>query len=364
MYNIPNIRIVILWPKTQEFWDETIAALENNLTILQQYEIQWTPERVQSNYSRFFERSLTSAEIESQYGRGSFRLCVVELPNGQTFGDVTEYFQKKGFGCEGVYISLSEEKANRDITLLLGKNISDWCCEHKDAPESLICLTKDLEGAAGWENLQRLFYVMNNTMNYCVLRNTEDITTDFSPEIHGDIDIVVESAAQANFIMQAVKVHKESYRAYHKVHTMVADIPFDIRYVGDGYYSKKWEHDMIESSGIVEQDGLQFKRMSSEQEYYSLLYHVYLQKQNIAEDYPLKLASYAKRAGVDYVKDCFVCMKQLEHFMIENEYQYVLPIDIAVGKNWKNIKLLRNYWIIRLEFLLDKAVRKLKKILK
>ena len=72
-----------------------------------------------------------------------------------------------------------------------------------------------------WESLEQLFEAMNESLDYLVLRNTEDITKEFSPAIHGDIDILVRDLKTAIQLMQAIKYHKEPYRVYYEVKVMV-----------------------------------------------------------------------------------------------------------------------------------------------
>lgn len=205
-----------------------------------------------------------------------------------------------------------------------------------------------------WENIEQLFDAMNNALDYCVLRNTEDINKEFSPAIHGDIDILVKNQKDAIRIMCAAKVHTESYRVCYKVLVADKETFFDIRYVGDGYYPKKWEDDILRSREKIKQDGIELYVMSSTQQYYTLLYHVYLQKQSVAMDYPQKLAEYASRVNLEYANDIKVVTAQLGAYMSQNQYKYEFPCDLAVGINWKNIRILCEH--VGREFLFVRAL--------
>ena len=195
-----------------------------------------------------------------------------------------------------------------------------------------------------WESLAQLFKAMNESLEYCVLRNTEDITSEFSPKIHGDIDILVSDQKAAVELMHAAKVHQKSYRVYYEVPVAGDVVPFDIRYVGDNYYCKLWEQDILASKVLTENGGVQFYIMSPEQQYYTLLYHVYLQKQSISADYPDKLSVYATYVDLKYQNDVEYVVAQLEVYMKENQYIYEFPHDLAVGINWENVKALCECW--------------------
>lgn len=194
-----------------------------------------------------------------------------------------------------------------------------------------------------WESLEQLFDAMNESLDYCILRNTEDVTRDFSPAIHGDIDILVRDQKAAIRLMRASKYHKEPYRVYYEVKVADFIIPFDIRYVGDNYYCEKWGNDILDSRVLVVRGGIKYYMMCPEQQYYTLLYHVYLQKQSVAKDYPGKLAEYAKRAGIEYKNVVELVLQQLDDYMKTNMYEYEFPYDLEVGINWKNLQALSEY---------------------
>lgn len=208
-------------------------------------------------------------------------------------------------------------------------------------------MQKDQKNKKEWKSISVLFEAMNESLEYCILRNTEDVTIDFSPEIHGDIDIIVRDQKAAVLLMHAKKVHKKAYRVYYEVPVAGGVVPFDIRFVGDNYYCKKWESDVLDTRVLVERGGMKYYMMCPEQQYFTLLYHVYLQKQSVSLDYPAKLTEYARLASVSYIDDVNVVMPQLVKYMQDRNYRYVLPKDLDVGINWKNMRYLKNYRSIR-----------------
>lgn len=248
-------------------------------------------------------------------------------------------------------------------------------------------MQKEKEIKGEWKSIAELFEAMNDSLEYCVLRNTEDVTVDFSPEIHGDIDILVRDQKAAVELMRASKVHQKSFRVYYEVPVAGGVVPFDIRFVGDNYYCEKWESDVLDSRVLAERGGMKYYIMCPEQQYFTLLYHVYLQKQSVAKDYPGKLAEYAKRAGIEYENVVELVLHQLGDYMKTNQYMYEFPHDLEVGTNWNNLQSLSEYrgggvisrvrakyiyleltersrLVYRLEKFKSKIKRKLKKILR
>lgn len=248
-------------------------------------------------------------------------------------------------------------------------------------------MQKNQEIKREWKSISELFEAMNESLEYCVMRNTEDVTVDFSPEIHGDIDIMVRDQKAAVQLMHAKKVHKKAYRVYYEVLVAGVVVPFDIRFVGDNYYCKKWESDVLDTRVLVERGGMKYYMMCPEQQYFTLLYHVYLQKQSVAKDYPGKLVGYAKHAGIEYRNVVELVFQQLGDYMKTNMYKYEFPHDLEVGINWKNLQSLsecggggnifhirakyvwlelteRSRLVRRLETLKSKIKKKLKKVLR
>ena len=208
-------------------------------------------------------------------------------------------------------------------------------------------MQKDQKNKKEWKSIVELFEAMNESLDYCVLRNAEDITRDFSSEIHGDIDILVADREKAKQVLRLKKVYSESYRTIYEAIVAGKSLRIDIKYVGDNYYCEKWEIALLKSSHKILHDNIHIKVPSLKCLYYSLLYHAYLQKNIIANDYPSKLLKYADGAGLLYKNDASYLIAQLEEYMKENDFKYVFPNDINMPINWQNLRYFTNYKKIR-----------------
>ena len=67
-------------------------------------------------------------------------------------------------------------------------------------------MTRDLTGTDSWDSLQELFYVMNATVDYVVLRNFECLPEAYTLRGHGDIDLLVHDYDEAVRITCAKRV--------------------------------------------------------------------------------------------------------------------------------------------------------------
>ena len=102
------------------------------------------------------------------------------------------------------------------------------------------------------------------------------------------------------------------------------NIPIDIRYVGDNFYDKKLQQDMLKTR-VKHPNG--FYIPNEEYHLYSLIYHAIIHKKNISKTYVNVFKKYK-------LKDDEInrnnLMKKLDIFMKNNGYEYVKP-EPSVG---------------------------------
>ena len=220
-------------------------------------------------------------------------------------------------------------------------------------------MKNNMDGANSWSSLAQLFNALNTT-NYVILRNYEFLPNNFNPSIHGDVDILVENLEKVILITHAKKEQPESpNNVAFIIKVGDEEIKFDMRYVGDGYYDEKWERDMLlNAREITSVSKDTIKVMSTMHQYFSLLYHVYLQKKEVASDYPQKLRQFAIDAGLEYKNDTRYLMLQLKDFMRKNHYHVSIPSDEGVEINWKNLRYLSEYSKTKLIYLRQGGIKR------
>lgn len=249
--------------------------------------------------------------------------------NTNVFDKKREYRQLTG-GGHLIHCSNDDFETNRDLTLLFGLNTKDFLAH----PPTSTTWQHNCIGIDGYKSIEQLFYVLNNSIDYCVLRNFECLPDEYTDEGHGDIDLLVENMQQMTCLTLASSVYNEPYRVYHTISIAGKEVPFDFRYVGDNYYDVKWESHILEHRKF-EKD--LFYVPSSEDLYHSLLYHAYIQKKKVKTDYLPKLQRYAQSIGQSFDADVPMAIGQLDSFMEKNGYEYIQPNDITVIYNKQNL---------------------------
>lgn len=349
-----ELHLLVIWANARHKEKEIIEDIKKNLTIVGAYDILWTPDLVKANFSRFYGVKLEDSNYKmNRCGKDRFLLLTLwdpspsygmvetsrghEIVNERMFGLKSRYRAWTG-GGDKIHATNSPEETNHDITLLLGKNTEDYL-KSVTAPWSgeAVKLQQDLPGAVEWQDLTQLFYVLNNTCKYLVLRNHECLPKAFSTKEHGDIDILVTHQSDAALLLNAQKVHKIPYRVHYRNRVAGNNVYWDIRSLGDNYYCFDWEKNMFKDR-VLNEHGIYIQ--SDENYFYSLVYHAAIHKKLVASDYfPRMQALFDKLPNAPSV-DFSVGASNLDAFypllldyMRKHYYTFTRPVDYSVYYN-------------------------------
>lgn len=327
----PEIHLFIIWQRGRYKEQEILADMNEHFTMLKQYAITWTPELVSSNFTRFYGVNLPpKSGKEKECGIGEFLLCLVRDENpvyeermtsrGPEVVNINMFDAKDRYrGCTGgghkVHGTNSEKETNHDLTLLLGKNVEDFLKENKDAQRET--LRKDIEGARGWNTISHLFYVLNNTVAYVVLRGAENLNKETHSD-YEDTDILTTNYDNLWKIVNGEAVYHH-IRPKSIVRIDGAIYYLDIWDAGKKYYDPIWTDCMIQTAAC--EDG--YRVLNSENDFYCLLYHCLTNKGTISDKHLSKLQAYKMQYGIQE-KDWH---KILVDWLAMHHYDIVEHID-------------------------------------
>ena len=343
--------LFIIWNNSYKHKSQFIKEIDNSLTILGIHEIQWSYEKFEDNLTRFYRKRPNMSDKADRVGRSEFTLVVVEdtKPDYQNrhtskgdevvninIFDLKEKFRRlSGPPNDLIHATNNEKESNHDLTLLLGINCEDYV-KISSEERSSICGNIDLIGHDGWDDISQLFYVLNNTIDYVVLRNWQPLPDHLILDGHGDVDLLVDNLNDAIYILKATPVFPEPYRVHFKVRIKNMMIPFDLRYVGDDYYDINFEKDILKHK--VQERG--FNTPNHYYHFYSLLYHAFIHKHNIKDDYKILLSSMTD----DYTPNDFTpenAANILKQFLSIHNYQ-VTRAEPSVRYNENGVQLIQN----------------------
>lgn len=335
-----EIHICIIWQNARKCENEILMDLSKNFDILKTIEIEWTKKNFSRNLTRFYNVALPKRNFkEKECGNGPFLLVILkdrnpkyeqrmtsrgkkEIVNIKLFDAKTKY--RKMVDSEHVnskvHATNSMLESDHDLSLLLGISAYEVESKIKDLPDKI---TQDLVGADGWKDLSQLFYILNHTVSYVVLRNFDNIPSSYTTKEHGDIDFLANDLMELQRIINGEKVHRQVYRVHYCVTVGRDKVYYDIRSVGDNYYDKRWEESIL-AGRVLNKKGVY---VPDKRNYmYSLAYHALVHKMVMAKDYEKKIGAFFPK------RDAF---NELANYMKGQEYAFVEPKDLSVYYNSK-----------------------------
>lgn len=355
-----ELHLVIVWKGGRHKEHEIVKFISNQFELLEQYKINWNKASFNKSLSSFYGANLpVNSKKEKQCGNGEF-LLITFYDNKPNYGFVetskgSEKVNLNVFGLKSkcckiiggknkIYTTNSPKKTNHDLILLLGVNYQDYekliiknKINHNSSINVIKNIPKEIIGSNGWDSLEQLFYVLNNTIDYVVLRNFENLPN----EIEGhDIEFLVRDLDQAVLITNASKVFNHKDSVFFKLKVANKNIFVNFRFIGDDYYDFNWQNDLL-NSRILVNDNIYV--LSNENYFYSLIYHVLIQKYFITADKPLKLETAFKKLQEYNKKKCNFddYLNLLELFFKKNNYIYSKPKDPSVSFDDKYINYKR-----------------------
>ena len=332
--------------------EDILSDLKKKFELLQVYEVNWSSEFFSDNMSRFYGVNLPPGAFKAdQHDFGPFLLCIIEdkyptygnreTSKGETYVNINTFNAKQAYrswtgGGNHIHSSYTPAESEHDIVLLLGKNLKDV---RNSLPEKwdnkIKAINSDLVGSKGWKNTSQLFYVLNATVNYLVLRNFENISDLNTSVRNSDIDILTNQVEEIRFITNAKKILEEKNQEFHLVMIANNDV---LLHVGEQYYDPKWANDILNRK-VLSQHG--FYIPNDEDHFYSLLYRALVQKPMVPDDYIERLVSLSSKLKINNLtRESFstydVVIEILDAYMRKMGYEY-MPRDYSVFYNSETV---------------------------
>tara|TARA_B110000879_G_scaffold207804_1_gene292166 strand:- start:4453 stop:5616 length:1164 start_codon:yes stop_codon:yes gene_type:complete len=342
-----EIHLFIIWSKGIDQKDKIVEDILENFTVCAIYNTTWSLGNFSNNLSRLYGENLPkNSHKEKHCGTDTF-CCIIVKDNKPTYEirdtskgarvvniklfDAKQLYRSWTGGGHKIHATDNIEETRLQLALLFGKDYNEYLL-HDKFDQNVIEYNNDLMGANGWNSFDELFHVFNLTSNYIVLRNFDNLEEQLTTK-HPDVDVLTENKNLTKDILNAVETTNKSYRVQHSVKINNKDINFDIRYVGDNYYDKNWEIELLKTKvkhekGFYIPDNLNL--------FYSLIYHALIHKQHISEDYIKQFLTLSIRLNLDF-KVCNLIdtslLDILFQYMYGHNYDIVEPYDLSVFFN-------------------------------
>ena len=160
-------------------------------------------------------------------------------------------------------------------------------------------------------------------LKWIVMRNFEDMPNKINIDNHKDVDLLVNDYYLVKRILDADSATKSRFddgknRILNYVIISNKKVLFDFRYIGDNYYDKKFQINMMDNR--VKHKNFYIPNKTNY--LFSLIYHAIIHKKQISTTYKnifLKFNILKKNINKPFLKN------KLDEFMNKMKYQYVRP---------------------------------------
>ena len=156
-------------------------------------------------------------------------------------------------------------------------------------------------------------------LDYVILRIFEEFENMNFLSSHPDIDILCRERKAMVEKLSLQPRRKKDDGIHYYVLVDQTKVAVDLRCVGDGYLDEKWEDRILQSREQYKN----FYIMDACNYFYSLLYHVIVQKHVVAKDYLKRLKVMSQQLSIDFQPE--KKEKCLVLFMEEQQFQYTYP---------------------------------------
>ena len=186
--------------------------------------------------------------------------------------------------------------------------------------------------ADGWNSLDDFFSCLNGNVSYVVLRNFETLDHDVVSINHPDIDFLCLEREKFLSVSRSFPRGRPNDSVHRFVFISKKKINVDVRCVGDGYYDSNWAKDILKNR-ILYND--RFFVPSNIDYFYSLLYHVLIQKKIVSEDYIKRLGGMAQ--AINIPSSSVINLSTLQAYMHKNHYYFTYPESPYTIANFENV---------------------------
>ena len=337
-----ELHLFIIWERGRYKETDILFDIKSHFQIVKCYDILWSDECVSDNFTRFYGTNLPKGSgKEKECGTGRFLLVIVYDENpqyairhtskGDAFVNVNMFDAKSKYrnwtgGGHKIHATNSPKETKHDLILLLGINVADFV---KNEPDCQITkLEQDVVGAKGWQSLSELFYVLNNTVNYVVLRGKNELLNNQFSDEHRDVDLLIDDYENTKYVINGISCCSKT-RPHEKITIAGYDYFLDLWPIQKRYFDPIWCQEMLSNKVLT--NGFCF--LDEKNEFYTLLYHCLIYKNKIVDDYKQRIGELQNRLAVTEL-DLYKC---LVGFLKQNSYEvYYAPLDASITIHTEN----------------------------
>lgn len=332
--------LVIIWEKARHLEDEILNRMSQQFKILKKFAIQWDENKFHDNIYSFGGGCLVNSNFHEHHkGKGEFLMVLVEDEN-----EKLEYRQtaqdkmivnknvfdfKYGIRAEllnnmcSLHVSNNIKETRHDFALLTGQSLLDFI-DNNVLDGETVYLKQNLPCVDGWKDLKHIFYILNETVDYAVLRNFAGLPDEVIVDEHTDIDILVDDMQNFISVMEGAKLRDNIFKIRVYANIQGAKALFHCKYIGDDYYDRKWQKQILQNRI---QNEKKIYIPNDAEYFYSLLYHALYQKTYVSNTYLPIFKDLMQKLNLGQDITIENLKRIIEQYLISNNYKITQPYE-------------------------------------
>lgn len=296
--------LFVFWRWPRDGVENILNQIREGFEINQVSHLHWTKERIVENFQRFY--AMVSGDAYHKYTQAGVMpfLFVIAEDRDPVYryriagGSGYKYVNAKSFdlketlrrqGGTSLHATNTQREFRRDLMYLTGQRATDYKPPKDGWNGKIEEIHRDIVGAGGWRDLSEMFSVLNEAVDYVVLRNFEMLPDEHKLGLHEDIDFLVDDVDAHN---RAASILNKEQAAHTKVGNR--KIYCDFRSVPDYYYDPEWCRRILRDKVLIRG----FYAPNPEDYFFSLLYHGHVHKPKMSKDYGPRLMTLANEIGL------------------------------------------------------------------
>jgi len=303
-----EIQLFVIWSKGRYAETDILSDIATKFEIIQTFSITWSPYMVHRNFTRFYDTKLPqNSQKETYAGAGEFKLIVIRdnnpnydyrrtskgkfLVNTNMFDSKAKYREMTGGGHK-IHGTNDLLELKHDLVLLLGLSLKDFMAKYDkpNEPNIDVSLSQDLPGTIGWKSFDELFYVLNQCDDYVVLRNSDNISTEYFELNKGDVDILVKDRNRCLYLLGDLSCIDSEVNADSKVSIDNKIILFEVYEAGHNLFENNYELYLFDNR--VSKGNMYC--LPKELEFYTLIYHALVFHKNLSNKHNDRISKLIK----------------------------------------------------------------------
>ncbi len=333
----PEFHLFIIWSNARHEEEKILADIKSRFQLLETIEIKWSSDLFHKNMCRFYGLDFRANGMDlKRRGNAPFLLVLVKdlspkyetclTSSGYSHININMLNSKERYRTWAgdpfvIHSTVTPVESRHNLAMLLGISVDDYLLTYnpdKTSQGNYRVIEQELIGEKPWASREQVFYILNETLSYVMLRDYKTHPKDLGRE--SDIDLLVDESSlhAASYILNATKEFDAVLNTYmFNVIIKKESIPFHLH--SYQYIPAKWLLNILKTK-IKGKSGTFIPAIKDQ--FFLLVYQLYFLKLSVKAKYHRILEELSTEIYGDSQPKIFdVYLDKTKKFLHDKNYQ-------------------------------------------